>query len=70
MPVGGYKGAAGRKELDEDLLSAGYTSTSLESICSMSYRLLPIPIKSLFMDDTKLSVVVDALEGRDPYRRM
>lgn len=49
MPVGGYKGAAGRKELDEELLSAGYTSTSLESICSMSYRLLPIPIKRVIL---------------------
>lgn len=66
MPVGGCKGASGGKELP----STGDTSTSLENICSMPYRMLLIPIKSHFVGDTGLSGVVDALEGRDPCRGM
>lgn len=37
MPVGECKGAAGRKELDEELLSTGDISTSLDNICSIPY---------------------------------
>lgn len=49
MPVSGCKGAVGRKELGEELLSTGDTSTSLENVWSMPYRMLLIPIKRVIL---------------------